>query len=62
MNDKKHFSDCPSSKYQICTCDMLGEEMALVEWQIAKQEGKLKWWNIIAKMSVAGAPEIPLNA
>ena len=55
----EHFSDCPTNrKYDICTCDMLGEEIALVEWQIAKQEGKLKWWHIVAKLSTRGAPEI----
>jgi hypothetical protein len=38
---------------------MCGEEIALVEWQIKKQEGKLPWWAIFARMAVAGAPEIP---
>ena len=47
----KHFSDCPYEKY-ICTCDMCGESIALVEWQIKKQEGKLHWWNFIAHLSL----------
>ena len=61
VDDKKHFSDCPSDKYKICTCDMCGEEISLVEWQIAKQEGRQKWWHFVAKLSIAGAPEIPLR-
>lgn len=57
----KHFKDCPHEKYQICTCNLLGEEIALVDWQLQKQEKTLPWYNIIAKLSILGAPNIPLR-
>jgi len=51
--------DCPINKgYNICTCDMCGEEIALVEWKIKQQEGRLPWWSIFARASIAGAPWI----
>lgn len=50
----KHYKDCPENKgYDCCTCDMCGEDTALIEWQIKKQEGTLPWWNIVAKLSLA---------
>jgi len=57
----KHFSDCPmgNKTYNICTCDMSGEERALVDWKIKEQEGKLKWWHFVARASISGAPNIP---
>jgi hypothetical protein len=55
----KHFKDCPTNRnYNMCTCDMMGEEIALVEWAIQKQEGTLKWWQLCAKLTVRNAPEI----
>ena len=55
----KHFKDCPENRgYDICTCDMCGDEIALVEWRIKKQEGKLPKWNIVAWLSTIGSPEI----
>lgn len=56
----KHFDDCPISigKWDICTCDMSGEEECLVDWTIMKQEGKLKWYHIFARLMVASAPPI----
>lgn len=54
-----HFNDCPTKRnYNYCTCALTGEEIAIVEWQILKQEGKLKWWNFVALLSIAGAPNI----
>jgi len=56
----KHFEDCPIKRgYDLCTCDMLGEEIALVEWKVEEQEGRLHWWSFIAKLSIMGAPTIP---
>ena len=57
----KHFRDCPVYRnWDMCTCDMRGEEIALVEWQIKRQEGQLRWWNVIAKLSLSffGPPDI----
>lgn len=58
---KKHFENCPrgNKTYEICTCDMSGEEAALVFWTIAKYAGRLKWYNIFAWLTVRGAPPIP---
>ena len=59
----KHFQDCPINRnYECCTCDMLGEEIAIIEWQIARQEGREKWWHINAKLTLAafGCGVIPL--
>lgn len=54
-----HFKDCPTQRnYSVCTCNMCGEDIALVEWQIKKQEGKLKWWQWIAWLSTMNVPEI----
>jgi hypothetical protein len=50
---KKHFIDCPVNKgYEVCTCGMCGEEICLIDWQIAKQEGKLPIWHITARLSL----------
>ena len=54
----KHYSDCPIKNYNICTCNMSGEEIALVNWKIAEQEGKLPWWNFVARLSIKGSPPI----
>ena len=31
---------------------MMGESIALIEWQIQKQEGTLPWWAFVAKLSL----------
>lgn len=55
----KHFEDCPTNrKYETCTCEMCGEEIALVEWCIQDQEGKLPWWNIFVKLMISGHPPV----
>ena len=59
---KFHFSDCPTKKgYDCCTCDMAGEEAAIIDWQIARQEGKERWWHFTAKLTLAtfGPGKIP---
>ena len=56
----KHFNDCPTQRgYKCCTCDMCGESIALIEWQIESQEGRLR--NIVGRASLAlfGPGEIP---
>ena len=48
-----HFKDCPIKRgYNCCTCDMCGEEIAVIEWQIAKQENRLSWWKITARFTL----------
>lgn len=48
------FSSCPSKRgWQVCTCDMAGEECAVIDWQIAKQENKLSKWNLVAHLTLA---------
>jgi hypothetical protein len=59
----EHFSDCPEGRgYNICTCEMLGEEIAIVDWQIEKQEGKIKWWQWIKRLTISGSPDIPIKS
>lgn len=57
----KHFRDCLEGMktYDICTCDMCGAEMYLVDLAIKKQEGRIKWWHFFDRMTVNSAPEIP---
>lgn len=53
----KHFPDCPTKRnYNCCTCDMCGEEIAEIEWQISRQEGKERWWHICAKLTLWLSP------
>jgi len=48
-----HFDDCPTQNgYNCCTCDMSGEELAAIEWQIKKQESGLKWWDIVGRLTL----------
>ena len=57
----KHFSNCPINRnYDVCTCDMAGEEIAVIEWAIQKLEGKQKWYHFFAKLTLAAfsPPEI----
>lgn len=49
----KHFNDCPIERgYNTCTCDLMGEEIAVIEWEIQKLEGNLKWYHITAKLTL----------
>lgn len=50
-----HFKDCPVTSGYVnwaCTCDMAGEEGAVVDMQIARQEGKEKWWHLSTKLTL----------
>lgn len=53
--ENKHYNGCPIKRgYDCCTCDMMGEESCVIEWQIARQEGRERWWHISAKLTLAG--------
>ena len=53
LGEDYHFKDCPINRnYNICTCEMSGEEIAIIEWQISRQEGNEKWWQFIAKLTL----------
>lgn len=55
------FEDCPTKRgYDVCTCDMMGEDEVIIEWEIKRMEGKLPWYNFIAHLTLAvfGPPAI----
>ncbi len=53
MKMKKHFNDCPIKRgYNICTCDCLGEEIAVIKWEIDKLEGRLRWYHFTAHLTL----------
>ena len=58
----EHYVGCPTNrKYNVCTCDMSGEECCVIAWEIQRMEGKLRWWHFTERLTLWAFPPPPIS-